>query len=210
LIFPRALEFSKLAPLPPDKMPLVRRVYVSSSKPTTGKVMLLDSAAPTGASGGSGTKPWNFIGSWFPTFEDTLDPGSVSIGDGTLYPVTWLRTDGDTTDDQQSQFEWTIKTIRRKVAGTVDVTICDPANPTTTATFNVPFSFDQSLTPIPGTTWNVNSPSGLILGGRSFGFAPESTTVPVAPPWGADSITVSIVDTSGGQGPDLFGLWGLV
>lgn len=189
----------------------IRRVAISSSKPTTAQVTLIVSGAtPISGGAGGGTKPWTFIGTWFPGFEDTLDPGSVSIGDGTLYPVTWLRSDGDTTDDQICQFEWTTKTVRRKIAGTVDVTICDPGNVFNTATFTVPFSFNQTLTPLAGTTWKVREPSDIILGAFGVNFTPDSTTVGVTAPWGSDSITVSIVDTSGGQGGDLQQLFGIV
>ena len=156
--------------------------------------------------------PWSWLGSWFPSCENTIDSGD--IGEGTDYPVIWTNTPdttgkgvaGSTASTEIVPFEWMTQQITLSVSGTVTLVFHDytggghPDTPMST-----PFSFSLSawgsLDPEgDGETWDILEPAGTnpnvahdYPSGPGFGSANtwsalnNGLAITVTLPWGPDA-----------------------
>lgn len=132
--------------------------------------------------------PWQWLGSFFPTVENSIDPMATPIGNGTDWPVTWNRNDGDVTDDQIASMEWATKEVTFSFSGSVTLVFTDytgggaPNQPMTTG-----FSSSIVLT-LTGSDWSVKEPvaSDYVSGGQTYAKTGGFST-PVTLPWGPDA-----------------------
>lgn len=141
--------------------------------------------------------PWKFFGTWFPTI-----PGVIlasNTGPGTGCPLIWTRVDGNTGDDQMCQFEWTTKTVRFQVAGTIQLEFFDyTGGGAPSEVHSAAFSIDCNENYITDPTWDTLQPGGTfaldnhLVGGtvQTYNFS-GADSVPITLPWGPDNFSIT-------------------
>lgn len=142
---------------------------------------------------------YKFFGSWFYRYENKIDLSDT--GDGTYYPFSWDRTDGQTTVDQICRFEVGARKVRNIASGSVTLNLKDPTgggNPDELHT--VIFSFDSTDDPRPGTYWSINEPADLLQGGFAWS-THDQVIVNETTAWGMEPVTITVDMVVGGDTP---------